>query len=51
MTKLSSLRFLDLQANKIKKIEGLEGQEELTWLILSVNDISELEGLEHLRSL
>lgn len=43
---LKSLRILSIQANNLKKIEGLEELENLEELYLSHNHLSKIEGLE-----
>lgn len=48
---LKTLRFLELQRNKISKICGLETLSSLQTLNLSYNEISEISGLEKLEKL
>ena len=40
------LEDLDLNGNKIKKIQGLEKLTSLSWLWLDNNQIEKIEGLE-----
>jgi protein phosphatase 1 regulatory subunit 7 len=47
LSKLSSLKILSLQSNRITKIEGLDQLANLEELYLSHNGVERLEGLEN----
>jgi Leucine-rich repeat (LRR) protein len=46
MGSLKKLKVLDLQSNRIVKLEALDGLENLEDLYLSHNGIERMEGLE-----
>lgn len=47
LDKLTNLKILSLQSNRITKIENLEKLENLEELYLSHNGVESMEGLEH----
>ncbi len=51
ISELGDLQYLNLNANKITKIEGLENKPSLTNLNLSDNKITKIEGLENKQNL